>query len=169
MKNLLALLLLLITINSCGQMKVESPAFEKAIKTIIPTHTKLISTHQLADSFDLSQTVLLDAREKNEYEISHLPNAIWIGYDDFDINRVKSISKSSQVVVYCSVGYRSGVIGQKIQKAGYKNVYNLYGGIFEWVNQGYSVVNVKGPVNKVHGYDAKWSIFVKGAETILNE
>src|SRR5690606_42136192 len=49
---------------------------------------------------------------------------------------IYDIPKQSTIVVYCAVGNRAERIGEKLLKAGYKHVYNLYGGIFEWMNQG---------------------------------
>ena len=48
--------------------------------------------------------------------------------------------------MYCSIGKRSEKVTQKLKKAGYNNVSNLYGGIFEWVNQGNEVVDTNNKV-----------------------
>ncbi len=158
---------MLVTFNSCAQMKVESPAFNAAIEGIVPKKIELISVNQLRDSFDIDNVVLLDAREKNEFDISHLQGAIWVGYNDFNMNRLKGIDKGKTIVVYCSVGYRSGVVGEKIENAGFESVYNLYGGIFEWVNTGGLITDKTGETPKIHGYDAKWAAFVKKGEVVL--
>lgn len=105
--------------------------------------------------------VLLDAREREEYDVSHLPDAVFIGYKKFDEALVKNISKDKPVVVYCSIGFRSEKIGEKLQKMGYTKVYNLYGSIFEWVNQGNAVVDNQGkPTKKVHTYNRSWGKWV---------
>lgn len=112
--------------------------------------------------------ILLDSREKKEYDISHIPGAIWVGYDDFDINRIQNINKDSKLVVYCSVGYRSERVSEKIQGAGYTDVQNLKGSIFKWINKGYTVVDKDGnQTNKIHGYNKKWSKWVKSEDIIL--
>ncbi len=105
--------------------------------------------------------ILLDAREIEEYNVSHIKNAIHIGYKNFDKSKMKNIAKDKKVVVYCSIGYRSEKIGEQLQKLGYKNVLNLYGSLFAWVNKGYEVVdNANKPTYKVHGYDEKWAKWV---------
>lgn len=110
---------------------------------------------------------LLDAREKKEYNISHIAGATWVGYNNFKVKRVKDLPKDAKIVTYCSVGYRSERIGEKLQKAGFTNVYNLKGSIFKWVNEGHPVVNDKDePTTKVHGYDAKWGKWVKKGEVV---
>jgi rhodanese-related sulfurtransferase len=78
-----------------------------------------------------SSTVLIDSREKREFEVSHIDNAVWVGYDTFKMKRIKHIPKDQKIVVYCSVGYRSEKIAEKLIKKGYTKVSNLYGGVFE--------------------------------------
>ncbi len=115
-----------------------------------------------------SDYIILDTREKEEYEISHIAGAIWVGYDDFDLKRVKEISKTAKVITYCSVGYRSERIGEKLQKAGFRDVYNLYGSIFSWINEDYPLVNGENkPTDKVHGYNKRWGKWVKDSGVVV--
>ncbi len=112
--------------------------------------------------------VLLDTRERKEYDVSHLADARWVGFKDFDLSRVDDLPKDAFIVTYCSVGYRSERIGEKLQKAGFQNVVNLKGGIFDWVNKGYPVVDGQGqPVQQVHGYDERWGKWVKGGMVVF--
>jgi rhodanese-related sulfurtransferase len=104
--------------------------------------------------------VLLDTRELKEYKTSHLKNAIHVGYDHFQINSIqkKIPNKDSQIVVYCSVGIRSESIGDRLKKIGYKNVKNLFGGIFEWKNNDQKVFNLKEQeTDSVHTFNKAWS------------
>ena len=111
---------------------------------------------------ELNQTttpILLDTRKQEEYTVSHLKDAIWVGYKSFEEDSVtaKITDKNTPIVVYCSIGVRSEDIGEKLLKAGYTNVKNLYGGIFEWKNQGNSVY--KNPVTEtdsVHTFNRQW-------------
>jgi rhodanese-related sulfurtransferase len=129
-------------------------------------------TTEAVDLIDVSDVhaqiedlVLLDAREKEEYDVSHLPSAQWIGYDDFDLDRVKEVNKRKPVVVYCSIGYRSEQIGKKLKKAGFEKVYNLYGSIFEWGNRGLPLMTSSGEeTRKIHTYNRKWSKWVLSDE-----
>ena len=74
---------------------------------------------------------------------------------------LKDLDYDSPIILYCSVGYRSEKLGKKLQKKGFTNVKNLYGSIFEWINQGYTVENTKGQTShKVHTYNKKWSQYV---------
>lgn len=107
--------------------------------------------------------ILLDAREKKEFNVSHLKNAQFVGYDKFNLRKtVKSIpDKNSKIVVYCSLGIRSEDIAEKLKKAGYTNVSNLYGGIFEWKNKDCKVYDSKGQeTEKVHAFSLDWGIWL---------
>jgi rhodanese-related sulfurtransferase len=105
-----------------------------------------------------SDFILLDTREKEEYDISHLPGAIWVGYDHFQQEKVEGIAKNQPILVYCSVGYRSERIGERLQEQGFTQVYNLYGGIFDWVNHEQEVVDKEDkPTRAVHTYNKRWS------------
>lgn len=101
----------------------------------------------------------LDTREKEEYEVSHLKNAHWVGYNDFnEVSVLQKIpSKSQPIIVYCSIGVRSENIGEKLKALGYSKVLNLYGGIFEWKNRGGEVYNSKNLVtDSVHAFNKHW-------------
>jgi len=76
------------------------------------------------------------------------------------------IDKDAPIVIYCSVGYRSEKIGEKLQKAGYKNVINLWGGIFDWANLKLPLVNEdEEKVTSVHPYDENWGRWLAGEIT----
>ena len=86
--------------------------------------------------------VLLDTREFKEYKVSHLQNAIYVGYNDFNIDSVKKQiqNKNEKIVVYCSLEFVLKLLAIKLKKAGFTNIQNLYGGIFEWKNERFSSV-----------------------------
>ena len=113
-----------------------------------------------ADSANLSNAILLDAREKDEFEVSTIKNAIWVGYNDFDLSRVDTLNRDQEIIVYCSVGYRSSKIGIKLKEAGFNNVKNLYGGIFLWVNEGRPIFNDSTLTQNIHAYNRKWGRFI---------
>ncbi len=105
---------------------------------------------------------VLDIREEEEYVVSHLKNARHAGYFWFDMRKVYDIPEKAQVVLYCSIGIRSEKIAQKLITAGYKNVYILYGGIFEWVNSGQPVYKSNGvQTSEIHTYTKKWARWVE--------
>lgn len=110
--------------------------------------------------------LLLDTRKKEEYEVSHLKNAIWVGYKEFDEDLVRSQipDKEAPILVYCSIGVRSENIGEKLMDMGYLNVKNLYGGIFDWKNKDNPVYNGNNQeTDSVHAFSKHWGkLLTKG-------
>ena len=54
-----------------------------------------------------------------------------------------------------------------INKAGYTNVFNLYGGIFEWKNNDFQVVDTLGKsTEKVHAFNKSWEKWLKKVEKV---
>ncbi len=144
------IILLVSSFTSCGQK-----TFDQKMESLYKKTVPLIKSDSLKSKLD--NVVILDTRAEEEYNVSHIAGARFIGYDDFKINQIKDISKDSEVIVYCSVGYRSERIGEKMQKAGFKNVKNLYGGIFDWKNRGYDVIGSNNlATDSVHTYNKSW-------------
>lgn len=111
--------------------------------------------------------IFLDTRSTEEYTISHIEGARFVGYNEFDAASLKDIPKDQAIITYCSIGKRSGEIGKKLIAAGYQTVQNLYGGVFEWVNNGYKVVNAKEkPTEKVHIFSKYWSKWLERGEKV---
>ncbi len=117
-----------------------------------------ISTATLADWLSragATRPVLLDAREPGEYAVSHISGARRVDPDDPDIAAL-AIPRGATVVVYCSVGYRSAGVAARLRAAGYSNVHNLAGGIFQWANEGRPLSRDGRPASQVHPYDESW-------------
>lgn len=114
----------------------------------------------------MANSVFLDTREKEEFNVSHLKNAIWVGYKTFrtDSVRMKVPENDTPIIVYCSIGVRSEDIGEKLEAMGYTNVKNLYGGIFEWKNNDHEVYDTEGKeTQKVHAFNRHWGkLLIKG-------
>lgn len=111
--------------------------------------------------------IVLDAREKKEYAVSHLKTARWVGYDTFSLESVSEISKEDTIIVYCSIGARSQEIGKKLKAAGFLNVYNLYGGIFHWVNEDNPVFTTDSVLtDRVHTYNKMWGMWVNKGKKV---
>lgn len=137
--------------------------FDKMLKSIYTESVPLIQAEELVSLQDQQDTVLLlDSRSQQEYKVSHLENAYFVDYDNFEAENFEDTDREMPVVIYCSVGYRSEKIGEKLQKMGFQQVYNLYGGIFQWKNQGYEVVTPQGtPTDSVHTFNESWSKWLK--------
>ncbi|MFI1745283.1 rhodanese-like domain-containing protein [Thalassobellus sediminis] len=108
----------------------------------------------------IQDVIILDAREFLEYKISHIKSAIHVGYNNFNLKNITNQlnNKNIPLVVYCSLGIRSQDIAKKFKKAGYNNVENLYGGIFEWKNKNLKVYNYKEKeTDSIHAFSKAWS------------
>lgn len=76
---------------------------------------------------------LLDVRTPQEYSVEHIGNAKnvnWNG-DDF-VAKSTTFDKSKPIFVYCKVGGRSAQAANKLAELGFKEIYNLDGGIMKW-------------------------------------
>ncbi len=159
--------LIFLLASACG---LHGQDFDKMVDSLLDGSVSYIQP----ESLDLlkknkKDIVILDAREKSEYDVSHIEGAIWVGYDDFDLSRVE-VDKDKEVIVYCSVGYRSEKIGEKLQEDGYNHVSNLYGGIFLWKNEGYEIVdNSQKGTEKIHAYNKRWGKWVTNGEKVYDE
>lgn len=104
--------------------------------------------------------IYLDARETAEYEVSHLPGALHLGYDQPAMQLLDTMDRSHPVVVYCTIGYRSEKMADKLRKLGFQEVYNLYGSIYAWALAGYPLENSQGQqTEKIHTYNKKWGSY----------
>ena len=102
-----------------------------------------------------SQPIVLDARTPEEYRVSHLADARLVPHSLDELDR-ENINYETPIVVYCSVGYRSSRVARCLQSLGYKNVFNLSGSIFEWVNENRPVYHQGKPAIEVHPYNKFW-------------
>lgn len=111
--------------------------------------------------------VILDTRELDEYEVSHIRHSRHVGYIWFDMRHVYDIPKTDTVVVYCAIGNRSERIGEKLRKAGYEHVFNLFGGLYEWVNRRNPVYNSEDiQTTEIHGYDKNWARWLENGSPV---
>jgi phage shock protein E len=103
---------------------------------------RLVSPAAFKTTYENIKTkkLLLDVRTPSEYKKGHLKNAILIDIfrDDF-ADAVKQLDPNQPVFVYCGVGGRSAEAAEILQKAGFKTVYDLDGGIKAWQQQNFPV------------------------------
>ena len=93
--------------------------------------------------------VLLDARTEDEFNVSHLPNAVR------DVS-LPAIAPGKPVVAYCSIGWRSSEKARQMTRDGFTNVFNLEGSIFAWASEARPLESAGKPVHTVHPFDAAW-------------
>jgi sulfur-carrier protein adenylyltransferase/sulfurtransferase len=85
--------------------------------------------------------VLVDVREKNEWDEGHIPGAIHVprGYLELQIEEAIP-DKAKKVVLYCAGGVRSLMAGNTLQQMGYEDVISMAGGFGQWKANGYNFI-----------------------------
>ncbi len=165
MKKRIAQLLFLLITYQINAQAVKNKSYQFMLSTLLSHSVPEVSVDEA--KAQLESIIWLDAREQNEYEISKISGALWVGYNHFSTEAISKLPRDKMIVVYCSVGYRSEKVAEKLIDAGYTNVSNLYGGIFEWKNQGNQVVDdTNQNTEKVHAYDSIWGIWLKNGKKV---
>jgi adenylyltransferase/sulfurtransferase len=91
-----------------------------------------VTAKQLAEQLKTGQRVtLLDVREPQEWDITHLPNAKLIPLGEVP-ERMNELDTADDIVVYCHHGQRSARAIGFLQKMGFSKLRNLAGGIDSW-------------------------------------
>ncbi len=98
---------------------------------------QLITVEEMDQLLEMEKVQLVDVRTPGEYKESHIPGAINIDFRDENFeNLILAIDKSKPVAVYCGRGGRSAKCSAYMKKAGFTKVYDLDGGITEWMFKG---------------------------------
>jgi rhodanese-related sulfurtransferase len=122
-----------------------------------------ISTKELAEWLENKQRqapLLLDVRTMEEWNVSHLPGARRIEPAATAEAAAEGVKKETPIVTYCAVGYRSGEMTERLRAAGFTNVRNLEGSIFQWANEHRPLVRGEERVRQVHPYNRFWGRLV---------
>ena len=87
--------------------------------------------HALENAAD---AIILDVRTTEEFETSRIPNSLNIDFYNPEIfmQEIGKLDKDISYYIYCRTGVRSANSCQLMSELGFKNVYNLVGGIVEW-------------------------------------
>ena len=122
------------------------------VRSSFPT-VRQISTAELAAQIKNNPPLLIDARQRAEYAVSHLPSA----QQSKTVEAVEAsgVSRDTPIVVYCSIGYRSSRLAQQLAAAGY-SAANLEGSLFQWANEGRPLAASGQLTCQIHPYSAIW-------------
>jgi len=150
--------LLAAALTALGFRSVDWFLLKKSLRHKFPK-VEWISTDELADWLADKRRpapVLLDVRTVEEWNVSHLPGARRVEPTADAESAAAGLAKETPIVTYCAVGYRSGEIADRLRAAGFKNVRNLEGSIFQWANEHRPLVRDKEHVTQVHPYNSFW-------------
>lgn len=122
-------------------MKQHSQGFLKLV-TEAKARIHEISPEILKNKMDNNeQMVIIDVRETHEWETGSIPNAIHLSKGTIERDIEKTIpDNQTNIIVYCSGGYRCALVADNLQKMGYSNVSSLNTGLQGWLDAGYSLV-----------------------------
>lgn len=125
MKRLLLFVQLFLAITSFSQERLSPKAFRK----------KLAAT---------PNALVLDVRTPQEINKGYLKGAVFMDfYDSTFKQQVNNLDKDKPVFVYCAIGGRSWDAAKLMTEMGFKNVYDLKGGIIVWKIKNYDYVKLK--------------------------
>ncbi len=112
------------------------------------------------EALNLNNTVYVDVREDKEIQISILPGAI--SKSEFEKNKKKY--QDSNIVVYCTIGYRSGIFTEEVSEEGFK-AFNLKGGVLLWSHAGLDFFKNDVLTRDIHVYGSQWDLAHKDYKT----
>lgn len=126
--------------------------------------------HELADIPEISnqsllglsnnqimRPIIVDVRSPEEQAISIIKGSIDKAFFEQNLDDYAK----RKIVVYCTIGYRSGYYVESLKQQGL-DAYNLSEGILGWLHAGGSIVNANGEItSKVHVYSRPWDLGVK--------
>lgn len=132
--SLIVFVIFLISASGC--LSDQKPA-EK------PQYTD-ISVEQAKEMIDRGEVFILDVRTPEEYAAGHINGSTLLAVQDIPAqeldNRLKELPKDRKILVYCRTGHRSTQASKILVENGFAEVYNMQGGITEWIKAGYETV-----------------------------
>ena len=97
----------------------------------------LVQPVEAAEVIATSDVVVLDVRTPEEFQAGHLEGAVNVDFYAADFEtQLDALSKDVTYVVYCRSGNRSGQSIGLMEQLGFSSVYDVDGGILEWVDDG---------------------------------
>ena len=120
MKRILPLLFCLLLLTGCGG-NAAGGAYEQ------------ITQEKAKEMMDTQEVLVLDVRERDEYDSGHIPGAVLLPVGAIDANTAAAVipAKDTTVLVYCRSGNRSKTASSVLTELGYTNIYE-FGGINTW-------------------------------------
>lgn len=94
--------------------------------------TEISPTDAAAESRS-GDAVVVDVREKDEWEQEHIPDAIHLSRGTLELEVEERFpDQNTTIICHCGGGGRSALAAESLQKMGYKNVRSMAGGFKAW-------------------------------------
>jgi len=135
LRNIAAVFLILFATAIAGCITAEQ-THQKIVKVSPDEAYRLIQENKNKPNF-----VIIDIRTPQEYKTGHIENAININFYDSNFKQELSrLDRDKTYIVYCRTGHRSDMAMPIFRELGFKEVYEMDGGIVAWVKSGYRIV-----------------------------
>ena len=83
--------------------------------------------------------VIIDVRTTSEYDSGHIEGAININVNELE-SRLDELDINTEYLVYCRLGVRSTRAMSILNDNGFNKIYNMLGGITDWIDAGYPII-----------------------------
>lgn len=105
------------------------------------TRIEEVGPHEVKEKLEKKENfVLLDVREQDEWEKSHISGAEYLGKGVLERDIETEYPDTNQeLILYCGGGFRSALAADNLQKMGYPNVKSMEGGFRSWTEAGYPI------------------------------
>ena len=117
--------------NSYVKM-AEHTRFEKLVADA-KKHVTEISPQEAAAKSQSGEAVIVDVREKDEWDEEHIPDATHLSRGTIELDIEGKVPDLNALIIFhCGGGGRSALAADSLQKMGYKNVRSMAGGFKAW-------------------------------------
>jgi rhodanese-related sulfurtransferase len=110
----------------------EHARFEKLVEEAKKNITE-ISPKDAAAKLESGEAIIIDVRDEDEWDESHIPSAIHMSRGTIELDIEEKVPGSNTMIIcHCGGGGRSALAAESLQKMGYKNVRSMAGGFKAW-------------------------------------
>jgi rhodanese-related sulfurtransferase len=110
--------------------------FEKLVAEA-KKHITEILPQDAAAKLSSGDAVVVDVREKDEWDEGHIPGAIHLSRGTIELDIEENVpDPNAMIICHCGGGGRGALAAESLQKMGYKNVRNMSGGLKAWKSAG---------------------------------
>ena len=100
-----------------------------------------LSIHEVNEMLSTGKSVkVVDVRTPAEYNQGHISGAVNIHAGEIE-NACHYLKKEASIATVCGEGNRSSIAASILQRMGFKDIYNISGGMNAWVNAGYKITS----------------------------
>ena len=112
---------------------MEHKGFQELVAEAKKKITEISPTDAAAKAKSSTDAVIVDVREKDEFDESHIPDAVHMsrGMVELEIED-KFPDRNMTIICHCGGGGRSALAAETLQKMGYRNVRSMAGGFKAW-------------------------------------